>query len=184
MSSILVALRQETKEIHADLHGNPVLKRCQENKLDIDDYIQMLLAFYQPWKELIHSVEQVPISNLQPLLLQRHQLLYNDLIALNVDKIMLASEKTAVLSQDEVLGMCYVVIGSSMGAIQLSQNIKMSLGNQPRSYLSMSPKEAGWPLLSSFLKSTDAKDFPKASITARKVFKSIYEHLSSVSSLR
>ena len=180
MDSLLVALRQETKDIHLALHKNSTLKRCQENKLDLGEYVQMLLAFYQPWKKLMSSLDDVPIKDLRPVLAKRHQLLYYDLINLNVDEKTLALQKKEQLSQGQLLGIGYVVIGSSMGATGLSQNIKKTLGDQPISYLSMSPKEAGWPLLSSFLKSKEVKDYPKTSTSARNTFKLIQTYLSNL----
>lgn len=180
MSNLLEALRQETRDIHTALHENPILKACQENKLSLSEYVHMLTAFYEPWKKIIPSIEHVPIDDLKPLLVHRHQLLYSDLKALNVDEEILAPEETPVLNQDELLGACYVVIGSSMGATQLSQNVKTALGNQPISYLSMSPKEAGWPLLSGFIKSRDTSDFPETSSYAREVFELIQTELSDV----
>jgi len=179
MHSILNELRQETKDIHLELHKNPILERCQKNKLDLSDYVQMLLAFYQPWKKLMNSLDDVPIADLKPILVKRHQLLYNDLIALSVDERPLAPEKSEKSSPGQLLGMCYVVIGSSMGATQLSQNVKETLGNQPVSYLSMSPKEAGWPLLSKFLSSNETSDYPKASTSARKTFELVETYLST-----
>lgn len=181
MQNLLVALRAGTKGIHSALHENKILKRCQENQLVLSEYVGMLLAFYQPWKKLMASIELIPVDNLSPLLIRRHKLLYDDLIALGVDEKELAIYKKEPVSLDDLLGMCYVVIGSSMGASLLSQNIKTSLGNQPVSYLSMSPKQAGWPLLSSYLSSQESIDYPKASETAEETFKLIEAYLSKCS---
>ena len=180
MPNLLAALREKTKDTHSSLHKNPVLKRCQEEQLDLSTYNQMLLAFYQPWKKLIPKVEQVPINNLKPLLVQRHRLLHNDLTALNTGEENLVLDNTESFTHGELLGMCYVVIGSSMGATLLSQNAQATLGLQPTSYLSMSPKDAGWPILSAFLREKESKDYPKATESASEAFRLIETHLSDV----
>jgi len=66
-----------------------------------------------------------------------------------------------------------------MGATQLSKNISESLsGRVPISYLSISPKDSGWFLLSSYLKEQQVKNFPLAIEAAKKAFQSIQDQLS------
>lgn len=178
MNNLLEALRENTKHIHKALHKNPILKACQEEELKLNGYIQMLTAFYEPWKKILPSIELIPFNSLKPYLVERANLLQNDLKILKVEPSKLEPNKTQITDKGELLGMCYVVIGSSMGAIQLSQNIKASLGDQPVSYLSMSPKEAGWPMLSKYLREQQENDFQNACSAAINAFEQIQLKLS------
>ncbi len=179
MQNLLTALRHETSHIHNALHDHPVLKSCIEGMMNKEEYKHLLKAFYSPWKLVLPEISRVPIESLKPPLERRGQAIYNDLMQLEADprpKHIL--RPNAEIDQGRLLGMCYVLIGSSMGAQDLVLSIKESVSDVPTSYLSISPKEAGWPILVSKLKELKDTDYPNACEEAVKTFKSIYENLS------
>lgn len=181
MENLLSKLRQETTAIHVELHEHPLLKSCQEGTMTRKDYVHLLKAFYAPWKILTPRIESVPIIAIRSKLLMRAEAIQNDLVALGVDQqITELGEKNDVYSQQELLGMCYVVIGSSMGAAVLSKSIKATFNeNIPASYLSMTSKEAGWPELAAELRILDAKEYSEAPKAALDTFKLIHSELTT-----
>ncbi len=181
MNDLLSALRQETGEIHHTLHGHPLLKACQEELLDIDGYKRMLSAFFLPWQSLFPSIDMVPIQELKPCLTKRYQALNDDRHALNLHQPSADAtlQGRSSLSEGEILGMCYALVGSSLGASQLQSNIHAALGPVPLSYMSISPKDAGWPILAGYLRKLQPSAYPKASDAAQNVFRQIQEGLSA-----
>lgn len=180
MKNLLTRLRQETTELHLALHQHPVLQACQKGTMDRAAYIHLLKAFYSPWKILSPAIATVPIPSLRPKLNFRAKAIQHDLVHLKVDKKFFESTPPQPrLSKEELLGICYVMIGSSMGAGMLSASIKASLGNVPVLYLSMTPKEAGWPELVGSLRTLDAKDYADTAIAAVDTFQLIQDQLSS-----
>ena len=179
MENLLDALRHETSKLHQTLHVQPLLKSCQEGTMTKEEYIHLLKAFYSPWKFLAIAIDLVPIAVLRPKLKSRMQAIQEDLMKLNVNQSIFKPITPKLKpSQKELLGMSYVLIGSSMGASMLSAKIKESLGDVPVSYLSMSPKEAGWPELVSELRRLESKDYALALTAACSTFKLIKDELS------
>ena len=180
MENLLNLLRKETTELHHALHQHPVLLACQEGRMDQTAYIHLLKSFYHPWKQLSPHIDSVPIPSLRPKLKLRSAAIQNDLIKLKVDQNFLDATTTKkTLNKESLLGICYVMIGSSMGAGMLSASIKKSLGDVPVSYLSMTPKEAGWPELVGSLRILDANDYREVGTAALETFKLIQNQLSS-----
>lgn len=177
MSDLLTALRQETGVIHNALHEHPILIACQEARLNTQEYIHILKAFYAPWLDLIPAVESVPLPALRTCLATRAKALGNDLDDLNI-KVHTPTQR-ANFTECELLGICYVLVGSSLGATQLRKSIRSALGPVvPISYMSISPKDAGWPLLAGHLRSLEADQYPKACLAAKNVFECIQMELS------
>ncbi len=180
MENLLSKLREETTELHLALHQHPVLQACQEGTMDRAAYIHLLKAFYSPWKLLSPAIDSVPIAALKPKLQFRAKAIHHDLVHLKVDqKVLKLTNPQKTLTKEKLLGICYVLIGSSMGAGMLSASIKASLGDVPVSYLSMTPKEAGWPELVGSLRTLEAKDYPTAAGAAVDIFQLIQDQLSS-----
>ncbi len=180
MDNVLQALRLRTKEMHMSLHEHPLLVSCQKGEMNRVEYVQLLKAFYSPWKLITPAISSFPIDSLKENLKQRSEAIRNDLLALEISVDSKDKSKNEDYTPGELLGISYVIIGSSMGASVLSENIKKSLGiNIPVSYLSMSPKLAGWPTLSSALRELKHEDYPKASEAAVKIFKLIDAELTN-----
>jgi len=181
MSNLLETLRKETRDLHNSIHEHPILLACQESCLNINEYSNMLKAFYLPWQTLLPAVKKVPIDSLQTCLFKRAEAIQSDLKSLNINPNKL--ENSDVLlnpSEDELIGICYVLVGSSMGASILQKKIRKNLKTVPISYLSLSPRESGWPILSSYLKTLVSHDYPKAAYAAQNVFRMIHKELSKV----
>lgn len=180
MENLLTLLRKETTELHHALHQHPVLQACQKGMMDQNDYLHLLKAFYHPWKQLAPNIDSVPIASLKPKLKLRSAAIQSDLTKLKIDQNFLdATTIKKTLNKGSLLGICYVMIGSSMGAGMLSASIKKSLGDVPISYLSMTPKEAGWPELVGSLRALDADDYSEAGTAALETFKLIQDQLNS-----
>ena len=181
MKSLLDAMREETTQLHRALHVHPLLLSCQKGTMNKEEYRHLLAAFYSPWKLLIPAIDLVPIRSLIPKLHHRAQAIHDDLDKLHVDQVILDSRSlNTIPGQAEILGMCYVLIGSSMGASMLSTKIKETLHDVPVSYLSMTPKEAGWPELLGELRSIDALDYADATKSACDTFELMGKELSKV----
>ena len=184
METLLDKLRRDTTILHQELHKHPLLISCQNGTLKKKEYSQVLRAFYQPYKLLIPVIDEILIDTLIPKLKNRIQAIHSDLEDLEIDHEVAALESPkSALSKDATLGVCYVVIGSSMGAAMLSAKISEAISNVPVTYLSMTPKEAGWPELVSALRSYDAENYPLAADAACHSFKLISDALSIVKSL-
>ena len=182
MDNLLETLRYETSQLHQGLHVHPILKSCQEGTISKTEYLHLLKAFYSPWKTLAPAIDIVPIEALKPKLQSREQAIRDDLMKLNVDqKIFDPIIPQPTISMEELLGMCYVLVGSSMGGSILSAKIKETLGDVPVSYLSMSPKDAGWPELVGKLRSLKSEGFSGASIGACAAFEKIDNELTVMS---
>lgn len=178
MSNLLEKLREETRDLHIALHVHPVLKLCQQQQMNKESYIRLLKAFYSPWKLIVPSISSFPIEALRPKLLLRAEAIQDDLLNLNVDITVFSAINEKMLDEQELLGMAYVVVGSSMGASMLSASILASLGNVPISYLSMTPKKAGWPELSATLRNNNTADHSVATSAAVSTFSLIQTQLS------
>lgn len=182
MESLLDTLRHETTEIHQTLHKNPILKACQEGTINKRQYIHLLKAFHQPWAILSPAIQAVPIVSLRPKLHLRIQAIQTDLKQLNIhENGATLTAQQDVYTESKLLGMCYVLIGSSMGASILSKNVTTSLSDVPVSYLSMTPKEAGWPELVTTLRNLDSSKYAAASTAAIDTFKLIHTNLKAFS---
>lgn len=181
METLLDNLRRKTTTLHHALHKHPLLISCQTGTLKKKEYTQVLRAFYQPYKVLMPVIDDIPIDGLIPKLKNRIQAIHSDLETLKVahEVAALESPKSA-LSKDAILGVCYVVIGSSMGAAMLSAKISEAISNVPVTYLSMTPKEAGWQELVSALRSYNAENYPLAADAACDSFKLINDALSPI----
>lgn len=179
MSNLLDNLRKETNTMHMALHVHPVLRLCQKKRMDRAGYIRLLKAFYSPWKLIVPSISSFPIEALRSKLLLRADAIQDDLLSMNVDLTLHSAATKNVLNEEEMLGIAYVIIGSSMGAAMLSDSIVAALGNVPISYLSMSPKKAGWPELSLELRSLSTEKFPQTAHAAKKTFDLIHKELST-----
>lgn len=175
MSNLLDTLRQQTSKKHMALHEHPLLKACQMQKMDTAGYIRLLTAFYSPWKLVLPNLSSVPIEPLRSKLELRGKAIQKDLLELGISTEHSTETK---VSEGKLLGICYVVIGSSMGAAMLSTSIRNSIGDVPVSYLSMTPKQAGWPELSSSLRLLHKDDYPEAGIGALETFAQIDYQLS------
>lgn len=179
MESLLDTLRHKTTKLHQALHVHPVLKSCQEGTMSKPEYIHLLKAFYSPWKLLIPAIDLVPLEALKPKLRKRAAAIRDDLKKLKVDQdIFDPIIPNPILTKEALLGICYVLIGSSMGAGMLSAKIKASLNDVPVSYLSMSPKDAGWPELVTELRGLESKGYTSASTAACAAFELIGEELT------
>ncbi len=181
MRNLLDMMRQETTELHHALHEHPLLMSCQQGTMNKAEYVHLVSSFYKPWQLLIPSIDQVPINSLVPKLHARANAIRDDLNFLHVEKsIVEIGIPVSTLSKDKLLGMCYVLIGSSLGASMLCAKIKDTLGDVPMSYLSMSPKEAGWPELVGALRSLDVEKFASAPAAACDTFALIGKELSKL----
>ena len=181
MVSLLHALRQATRTQHECLHHHPLLVACQERRLNLAQYGTMLRAFYAPWQYLLPAIDQLPLSEIKPHLIQRASLIENDLAELNIPCTALKkSEKLQCLNADECLGIAYVLLGSSLGATTLVECIKTSLPDAPIRYMSHSPKAAGWPLLVHFLQAQNAEQNPGTVRAAQNTFGMIEAALEEV----
>lgn len=179
MEILLDTLRRKTSQLHQGLHGHPVLKSCQEGTLSKSEYVHLLKAFYSPWKLLGPMIDQVPITPLRPKLHSRFQAIKNDLLQLGVNDSTFRSLKpNTKLNKDQLLGICYVLIGSSMGGTMLSEKIRESLGDVPISYMAMTPKEAGWPELVAKLRTFETKDYAGAPVAAHDAFELVGKELT------
>ncbi|WP_010178196.1 biliverdin-producing heme oxygenase [Aquimarina agarilytica] len=179
MENVLTKLRQETSKIHQELHEDPLLKSCEQGLMNKSEYIQMLKAFYSPWKRISPFIANVPIEALKTKLEHRNQAIRKDLYELNVEPSFLElTTDIQNIDEDILLGISYVLIGSSMGGTILSEKIKSSMGDVPLSYMSMTPKEAGWPELVAQLRVLDAKKHTSITIAAIETFKAIQTELT------
>ncbi|MFD0992404.1 hypothetical protein [Tenacibaculum geojense] len=183
MESLLNSLRYSTSKVHSAIHNNHILNACQEKKITLNEYKQMLWAFYKPWRDLIPNINKLKIPELKPKLVIRHHKIYDDLIHLNINPSNLVLNNESQLSEKEILGILYVVLGSSMGSKQLATNLKQTLKNIPYTYLAMSPKEAGWDILTNYLKSQTDSDYSVSNKAAITTFKIIDLELSNTKNM-
>ena len=180
MLDLLTALRRATDDAHQALHAHPLLVACLADRLDEGGYRRMLQAFYAPWQTFLPRVGAVPLRALQPGLIHRAQALRADLTTLGIDPPT-AEEPGHKLpaGEDALLGACYVLVGSSLGATLLRAHVKAALPTAPHAYFSISPREAGWPLLLAHLRTLAARHHPTALPAANGVFQHIQTALSS-----
>lgn len=178
MTDLLNALRVGTRSMHTDLHRHPSMEKIAAGVLTLQEYRHMLLAFYSPWKQIAPAVDLLDAPPLQQCLLARTSRLREDLLALGV---ALGNEKASCspLTKSELWGSTYVMVGASLGATQLSKQIAVILPNAPLAYFSMTPSEAGWPLLKDHLVQMNAALYGEAIVAAQNTFRAIGHQLSA-----
>lgn len=175
MRTLLEALRAETGPLHQALHHHPVMRACQQGGLDRGGYVRMLRAFDRSWSGLRPQIASVPWAPLRSALQGRARALRDDLEALDgVEAVEADAVVDLVPDPGAWLGESYVLVGSSLGARQLQDSVRGALGaDVPMSYLSMSPRAAGWPRLVARLRSLSAVDYPHACAAACRTFEAI-----------
>lgn len=178
MDTLLDHLRLATRSQHQALHQHPLLLACQENRLDIHDYGNILSAFYYPWQLLEPCINKISITDLQICLKERFRLLNNDLQVLGVNKSH-HKPLLCLTTADACLGVAYVLVGSSLGARILASHIKTALPNASMYYMSQSATAAGWPLLARHLQKHVANQHPETITMAQNTFNIIEQMLNA-----
>ena len=113
------------------------------SQLSQSEYLKMLIAFLSPWQSLMPFLKQLPEKSLQSCLENKFKALENDIKVLSpneLPEIPFIDIKHSNETIDSVLGYCYVVVGSSLGAQVLSEKVNMALPGAPKAYLFSFPR--------------------------------------------
>ena len=176
--TLLNALRTETSEVHTALHLHPIMLACQEKRITLSEYHHMLRAFQAPWLMLSSCISEFPIQNLKAFLKTRADTLNNDIEQLETETAPNTTKTTHLSSsQDSLLGIAYVLVGSSMGASLLRKCLHAALPDAPMRYMSMTAQESGWPLLATELGELETHTFPGACKAASDTFAFVNQQL-------
>ncbi len=124
--SVIRALREATATIHQRLHQHPITTHLTKPSLQLKHYQLFLQAF-----ECFHEVVENQIASLPSLYspVSRSLLLKNDLNSLNItSRIPIRPELCLDNSEDDFLGLMYVVEGASLGGQVMAKNVYQTLG--------------------------------------------------------
>jgi heme oxygenase len=122
----LEQLRSDTRGVHERLHEHPVLSPLIASHVTLRDYGLVLWAFERFYQNLYHAIAEQTFA----LASERLRLIREDLIAIRFANNPLP-ECTYLQygpSHDELLGVQYVIIGSSLGGTMIARNIEARLG--------------------------------------------------------
>lgn len=155
--SILEQLRKQTRPVHLALENQPLLKRLQSSQLTDTEYgqlLQSMLAFYQALEsELVPATESLLKRHPDPdyRYLPRAPLLANDCRALGCvssSYIQPPIELQLDGSGAHLLGVLYVVEGSTQGGRIISRHLANTLGvseHSGASFFNIHQWDNSWP---------------------------------------
>lgn len=125
--SVLPALREATNAVHERLHVHPVTSVLVSPSLNEADYIKALRAFFG-----FHKAVEATSGTLPTVydIVHKSRLIESDLKTLKADIASQAPCPPVALGQsaNDLLGMMYVVEGSSLGGRVIAKNIARVLG--------------------------------------------------------
>ncbi|MBP6497237.1 MAG: biliverdin-producing heme oxygenase [Campylobacteraceae bacterium] len=131
-------LKSQTQTLHDKLEKNPFMQKIEKEKLTKEDYIILLELFFK----LHHCLEtqMIEFEELNMAMRERKSHLVKDLSKLNYDvhkahKNFGADLEIKIDTLSKAYGALYVLEGSRMGGLFLSQLIRAQLGEEiPLSY--------------------------------------------------
>lgn len=186
VTSALAELRSVTNDVHERLHNHPVLSCLTKSDLTLRDYMWTLFAFERFYHNIFIALDCSDFGFFD----SKYRLINKDLKALRFKENPLP--KCQYLQYegvpDQILGVKYVMIGSSLGGALISKNIEKQLHlNQDNgnSFFGSSPKKIGigW---NSFLETLEqeCKHVQRCTDAALKTFEGLEQWLWDVSAYR
>lgn len=125
--SVLPVLRKATNAVHERLHVHPVTSVLVSPSLNKAAYIKALRAFFG-----FHKAVEATSNTLPAVydIAHKSHLIESDLTALKADAASQAPCPAVTLGQstNDLLGMMYVVEGSSLGGRVIAKNVAKILG--------------------------------------------------------
>ncbi|MFK7988288.1 MAG: biliverdin-producing heme oxygenase [Sandaracinaceae bacterium] len=182
--SLLDALRAATARPHERLHQHQFMQELEGAGLNRPRYRTLLRAFLHPWQRLERHLEDAAHAGPWRALIQvRATDIEADLAALG-SPTRAGQNPRVHMHDDAALGAAYALVGSSMGAPSLRAAVVRAEPDASTRFLGLSPREAGWPALARYLRSTTTEDPATVCDGARDVFQSIHAALDSHPSTR
>lgn len=150
VDSLLLHLRQQTKQDHHNLDHHPLLQQLLEPTLDQESYAVILHALYRPQCFMEASVEAGCLQQgLDPeqLSARRSPALARDLIELGRPAPDIIEEATLLTANSAgmLIGQRYVLEGARKGSITIARQLRQALGSAtPMGYFSHADPESNW----------------------------------------
>ncbi len=191
--TVLEQLREQTRPAHVALEAQPLLKRLLSSRLTAMEYgrlIQSMLAFYQALESELEPataalLERHPDPDYRYL--PRVPLLTNDCRALGCDSSGLIQRPIELRLEGGgayLIGVLYVIEGSTQGGRFISKHLAQTLGlneNSGASFFNIHQRNNSWAAFRSWL-STDLErnyqDDTRSIIEgANMTFSTLHTHL-------
>ena len=194
MNSLLEHLRQETSDLHNQLHQHPFMLKLVDKKLSLEEYQSMLETFLIPWQYLYQHKNYLKHNDLETEIDSKQKILHQDIDHL---KQITAKQKawlTPLVKQSylqklnqeaiepSVWGLSYTLFGSGLGAKVLKKTITQSLSLAPVNYLSHDKEHVAWRIVSSHLNNINIKDNVSVINSSKQTFQFISDclHLANI----
>jgi heme oxygenase len=140
---ILIRLKEETRQYHSQLEGNPLSQLVLSDRVGQADYTEWLsrfAGFYIPIEKLLSAVnwaetgfdfqERVKVPNLIS------DLLFLGLSGDDISGLPICQRMPEIASPEQAVGVLYVLEGATLGAQIIQRHLQTALGLTPSQGLS------------------------------------------------
>lgn len=150
---LLDSLRRQTRADHHALDGHPLLVSLVRPGLDLDRYVEALIALH-PAQQGLEGLATKGIHDLAMAypLVSRMDCLESDLERLGASPPADTHRReTPPATLAELVGLLYVLEGSRLGARVIAERVGASLGDGiPRRFFDNADGERAWPMFRHF----------------------------------